>query len=392
VDKSIVTIRTSLIEEIPSMHDHIILIGKDISNIYDFIKPLRAKYLGSCRSIVILYPQELPDVVWIKLSIFEAVYIVRGSGLEENDLRRAGVYRAQSVIVLAESSSKDLQTAGANESGGGGGGSGGGGLKSIDALADADSIFTYHGVKRMNDRANVVIEIVHTSNIGYLDVETQHDVNYKFSQQFASGMLFTSSLLDTLVCQSFYNPNIIRVVNKLISGLDQKEKGQENESHQADSAAAAAAGTAGAAAGTAPSSSSSAAENSGDAVNNGGLSKRLELFVSSCLYQIPIPEGLESKTYGSLFKYLSDRGMIPLGVLRGVFAHMNLGPRGNKLPYVFTNPSHDIELFSCDRIFVLSQKPPRSAIDLNYVKVYITHIHIYTYICAYQPWARCLSS
>lgn len=27
------------------------------------------------------------------------------------------------------------------------------------------------------------------------------------------------------------------------------------------------------------------------------------------------------------------------------------------MPYVFTNPSKDTEVFSCDRVFVLSQKP-----------------------------------
>ena len=34
-----------------------------------------------------------------------------------------------------------------------------------------------------------------------------------------------------------------------------------------------------------------------------------------------------------------------------------MGPKGNKLPYVFTNPPSDTELFSCDRVFVLSQTP-----------------------------------
>ena len=36
---------------------------------------------------------------------------------------------------------------------------------------------------------------------------------------------------------------------------------------------------------------------------------------------------------------------------------MNIGPQGNKMQYVFTNPNKDAELFSCDKIFVLSQKP-----------------------------------
>lgn len=78
---------------------------------------------------------------------------------------------------------------------------------------------------------------------------------------------------------------------------------------------------------------------------------------SSSLYQISIPDGLESRTYGSLYRLLSRRKQIPLGILRGVFANTKSGPKSNKMPYVFTNPPKDTELFTCDKVFVLSQVP-----------------------------------
>jgi hypothetical protein len=34
-----------------------------------------------------------------------------------------------------------------------------------------------------------------------------------------------------------------------------------------------------------------------------------------------------------------------------------MGTRMNKLPYIYTNPHKEAEIFSCDRIFVLSQNP-----------------------------------
>ena len=71
--------------------------------------------------------------------------------------------------------------------------------RSLEALADVDVIFTFQCVRKMNEKANIIIEIVHTNNISYLDFEeSQTKSNYKFSPQFASGMLFTTSLLDTL--------------------------------------------------------------------------------------------------------------------------------------------------------------------------------------------------
>jgi len=53
----------------------------------------------------------------------------------------------------------------------------------------------------------------------------------------------------------------------------------------------------------------------------------------------------------------SSSTTIIVGILRGVFAHTKLGSKANKTPYVYTNPSKDTELFTCDKVFVLSQTP-----------------------------------
>jgi hypothetical protein len=46
-----------------------------------------------------------------------------------------------------------------------------------------------------------------------------------------------------------------------------------------------------------------------------------------------------------------------LGLLRGVFETTGTGPKSNRVPYVFTNPTKDTELFACDKVFVLSIFP-----------------------------------
>lgn len=78
-----------------------------------------------------------------------------------------------------------------------------------------------------------------------------------------------------------------------------------------------------------------------------------------------LPENLEMKTYGSLYQNLASQGVIPLGLLRGIFSNMNMGPKANRTPYVFTNPPKDTELYSCDRVFVLSIKPQRVAAKVD---------------------------
>ena len=72
----------------------------------------------------------------------------------------------------------------------------------------------------------------------------------------------------------------------------------------------------------------------------------MKTLVGSSLYQIPIPDGLASRTYGALYTKLAEKKMIPLGLLRGVFSNTNTGPKTNKMPYVFTNPPKDTELFA----------------------------------------------
>ena len=44
------------------------------------------------------------------------------------------------------------------------------------------------------------------------------DLPFHMTPSFASGNVFTSSMLDTLVCQSYYNENVINVLRLLVEG------------------------------------------------------------------------------------------------------------------------------------------------------------------------------
>lgn len=303
------TIQSSVQEEIPHLNNHVIVLGRGISNLYDLIRPLRAKALGTAKCIVIVSQQDIPHAVWQRISMFQGIFFIRGSALDDNDLRRAGIFRAAQVVVLADSQA--MQTVEKLVVG-------------DIAMLDADSTFSLQAVRRLNERAQCVVEIVKHENIAYLDPDATAQGGYRFTSHFAAGTLFTTSMLDTLACQVFYNPQIIKLLHKLISSGDQRNK--------AEMAALAELGK------KAP--------------------VGLSAVVSSALYQQPIPDGLESRTYGALFRFLSKSGVIPVGLYRGVFPQMKVGPKHNKLPYVYTNPTKDTELFSCDKVFVLSPHMP----------------------------------
>lgn len=103
-----VTILSSVEQEASHIHDHVIIIGLGLSNIIDLIRPLRVKLLGEMKYIVLLLPEDIPANLWQRISLYDGIFIVRGSALEEQNLRRAGIFRASQVVILADSSPDGL--------------------------------------------------------------------------------------------------------------------------------------------------------------------------------------------------------------------------------------------------------------------------------------------
>ena len=176
VDIHTVSIRNNILDEVPGIHDHLIIIGNIALNWYDLIKPLRGKYLGSLRPIVLLYPSQIPSDVWHRIGVFERIYVVKGSPLEEVNLLRAGIFKASQVIILADGSGNHLAEKNFH-----------------DEAVDSDAVFAYHFVTRMNPKIKVVLEVINPSNIAYLDrnMEDTKISNYLLSPHFASGILIS---------------------------------------------------------------------------------------------------------------------------------------------------------------------------------------------------------
>jgi len=359
VEMNEVMIKKSLRDEMPFIKHHIIIVYKGNINLYDLICPLRAKNLGDAKVIVLLISGDISPELWYRISMFESIYIVKGSSLEEKNFRRAGIFDACSVIVLADSSDN----------------------ASSDTLVDSDAIFTYQCAKRMNSNAHVVVEIINTNNINYLNTEhidDEKETNYKFTKQFAAGHLFTTSLLDCIICQAFYNPSVVNVMNKLLSGGHEIDHNELRKTASIKLSELESGGDL--------SSSSSSTTHNVTRLSMTTDSKKLNFVqklcktksvnlpqkiiegdcsrvASSCLYQMNLdnyPEYKGIKSYGKLFEALAKIGIVPIGIYRGLLTNMKFGTMANTMPYVYTNPDKDTELFSNDKIFVLSTAPIRN--------------------------------
>lgn len=366
-----------------SVKQHIIVCG-NVTNLYHFIRTLRRKTIGIPRPIVVLYhnasdadERSLAET-WARINHFVDVYVVRGSPLEAGDLRRAGIRFCKKVVILAKSHAGDKSN--------------------IEALVDADTIFTHKVVMRELDIAHsllleeagndpakveaakakvagvpdVVTEILLRSNIPYcgytppvakndnirrgvsdtnvdrrrasrqFQVMGQNDgsqthgtgASYYYSEQFASGHVYTSATIDALVCQAYYNESIVDVLEIFVSA--DSARSMRNEALRV--------------------------ANEGKGVGNTKLLTADEVLPEcSHVYNIPVfidgrrPEFID--TFGKLFKHLTERcapPIIPLGLYREPSKPGARHDFENALPYVFTCPHGDTPLVPSDRVFVLS--------------------------------------
>ena len=84
-------------------------------------------------------------------------------------------------------------------------------------LLDAKTIFKYNIIKKKNPTVNVVTELINQNNIAYL---LDNPLLYPFMNEygfdqtpvFASGEVYLSSLMDSLICQAYYNKALTTVL------------------------------------------------------------------------------------------------------------------------------------------------------------------------------------
>lgn len=223
--------------------------------------------------------------------------------------------------------------------------------KDSENLLDAKTIFKYNIIKKKKKDVNVVTELVNQENIAFLldDPLLYHFMrafDYDQTPVFASGEVYLSSLMDCLVCQAYYNNELLIVLRQMIIGEAKK--------------------------------------------SNSSSSKRIKIqdtsfshVPTSNLYHIKVPEKYVGKKYSKLFDALTTRMfMIPMGLYRttevNLKAYAERLPQGlsnsgvkvmngdkknkqkemKKIKYVVTNPDKETRLRDDDLVFVLAKSDP----------------------------------
>ena len=216
---------------------HIIICGIS-QNLIDFIKPIRAKYIPKedCPSIVILNPKLPDDKIWNSISYFDEIFLVQGNPMKRKDLLRAGILSASKVVILSPGLNeimafkvpkKEEKKDSDNSSN----------VRSLtreeENLLDSKTVFKYNLITEMKSDIFCLIELINPNNISLIKNKSRKNVDeYVFikaglditlTTSFATGEVYYSNVMDNLMSQIYYNPNLLGVIKKFIMGENQKK-------------------------------------------------------------------------------------------------------------------------------------------------------------------------
>ncbi|XP_033252210.1 potassium channel subfamily T member 2-like, partial [Drosophila miranda] len=189
------------------------------SGIYNFIIPLRAHFRSKTSlNHIILLLERRPDVAFLDvLSYFPLVYWMLGSIDCLDDLLRAGITLAESVVVVNKELSNSAEE---------------------DSLSDCNTIVAVQNMFKFFPSIKSITELSQSSNMRFMQFRA-HDkyalhlskmekrekergshISYMFRLTFAAGAVFSASMLDTLLYQAFVKDYVITFV-RLLLGIDQ---------------------------------------------------------------------------------------------------------------------------------------------------------------------------
>ncbi|KAM4748428.1 potassium channel subfamily T member 2-like [Rhinophrynus dorsalis] len=188
------------------------------NGLYNFIVPLRAYYRPKKElSPIILLLENPPDTQFLEaICWFPQVYYMVGSIDNLDDMLRCGVSYAAHMVVVGEESSM---------------------IAEEDYMADARTIVNVQTLFRLFPGLNIITELTHPANMRFMQFKAKDKYSvvlsklekrerergsnlvFMFRLPFAAGKVFSVSMLDTLLYQSFVKDYMISIT-RLMLGLD----------------------------------------------------------------------------------------------------------------------------------------------------------------------------
>ncbi|RUS26995.1 hypothetical protein BC938DRAFT_483852, partial [Jimgerdemannia flammicorona] len=146
--------------------------------------------------VVVLSPVDPNDETRARLEALGRVWFVRGTGTVRKDLFRAGVERAKKCVETADASALLMAL-------------------NIEAMASEDNFFVIECAYRETFKMVGQSETVKCSEA--FGVGLYHEWREEGGRpSFMSGNVYAPDMLDTVICQCYYNPHIRPILSQLI--------------------------------------------------------------------------------------------------------------------------------------------------------------------------------
>ncbi|XP_021378201.1 potassium channel subfamily T member 1-like isoform X2 [Mizuhopecten yessoensis] len=179
----------------------------------NFFVPLRSHVIekDDIRPIVLLLQKRPSDVFLQTIAHFPLIFWIEGSVTSVDDLIRSGIHKAEHLVVTNMQSS---------------------------VVTDSDTLVAVQTIERMFPNTNIITELNQASNIRFMNSPVPETVirtvarleerlranmsstlPHLFRQPFAAGKVFSASMLDSLLYQTFVKRYLITFVRLLI-GID----------------------------------------------------------------------------------------------------------------------------------------------------------------------------
>ena len=296
---------------------HIIVCGIGL-NLKNLLMPLRASSMKNQQYPILIIDknEHIPSEIWKEIQYYPDIYFMQGNPIKSKDLHKAGIKKARAVIILSKPTTD---------------------VDQVD-MVDADTIFIYKAIKNETKNALIIAELVSVSAISFINSSNDdsyvRNQGYWLSQPFALGEIYISSMLDTLICQAFYNPYITDILQQLIMG--------------------------------------SAGSNFAP-----GLRKKMQekKITQSTLYLLNINDELgrlgnrdfpKKVQFKELFKFFSKNNMVPIGINRNSARLSTLKNNKNDKRYVYLCPKNDDLIdIDHDKIYILAGEDYYSLNKMN---------------------------
>ncbi|KAJ2556590.1 hypothetical protein EV175_001907 [Coemansia sp. RSA 1933] len=270
-------------------------------NVELLVQSLRQAFDDDGLPIVILSPGEVDSERRLVLHDFGHVYLVRGTPLSQDDLRRTRIEYAQKAIVLANCNQRNQGTA-----------------DSGDSTADSAAILANMNIQSVcSSQFFVTSELLDVESIRYLD-HTQLLGEPLLKRTFMGGHIFMPSMIDTALCQCYFSSHILDVLRHLTF------------SHVPHASPAVAPPT--------PRSNEASA---------------IVAFRPGKLSLVHVPQRFQGKRYDTLaLTLMKQHCAVPLGLYR-VVSH-----RAQSFAAVMCNPPPSLSLLPDDAVYVLGPEIP----------------------------------